>query len=597
MGPGSQAIRAQGRRGSLWLVALALVAALLGAGVIAATHPATAEAGIKGKAKKKTKKKVMKRGGRPVKISCRKTKKKGVICKWTYAELLAAGSVRNCKGSSKLKRKRGKLRFRKRGCKSDRGAAAVIGLLPDKLLNEGLEATSVFCWTTLGNGYRCAWESLKFNLASIERCEGTALSRDRKVTISPQGCSADEELTAAQAGVRGALSNKGLNPGQIDCRPGSPIRCEWTASTSSAGWIYSCSGAATGSDPYGDFNTGNCKLSAPDEAPLKGQLGPHPAFGVNEGWPNFHGQLPALRNDFDAETARFTVSWQTVDRGPAEARDWFFPDATYNAMVAQGLQPTIILAGAPCWAVDTGEPCNPGEGDHPPSVDNMSAWSDFVEEAADRYPAALGFEIWNEANAGLFFHGAPRPARYAKVLETAYDAIKSVDKGMPVITTGLAPFASSGPGYQRYDDFLRDLYAQGIKGHYDAIGHHGYTGRAPYEDYEQSIRIQLADLKDVMLDYGEQDTDIWITETGLSNYGSKSFNESQQATGLVKLYRQYRRIPGVPVVIVHRWRDDGTAGGALGAERGYGLQRHNGTIKPVYCSLSDARNASSPASC
>lgn len=569
--------------------ALAIVLGFVGAA--GAADPAIAEAGIKGKAKQATKKKIKKRDGQPVKISCRQTKKKGVICKWTYAELVGSGSVRNCKGSSKLKKKRSKLKFKRSRCKADRGAGAVMSNLPNKLLDEGYESTFVFCFTTLGNGYRCKWDALQFKPASIERCSGTATSKKRNVKIKLSRCSRDAVLTAAQGTVRNALAGRGLNPGQIDCRPGSPVKCDWVATTSSAGWEYSCTGTASGSD------IGACNLQAPEEAPLTDALGGHPTLGFNDDWNSLSGQLPDVRSDFDSDTARFSIAWSSVDRGPTAGNDWSVYDATYNAILAQGMKPTLILTGAPCRFVDSGEPCSAGETNHPPSVDSLQAWAGFVAEAAARYPQALAFEVWNEANFDLFFYGAPKPARYAKILETSYDAIKSVDPSMPVVTTGLAPFASSGSGFQRYDDFLRDIYAQGIKGHYDAIGHHGYSGRAFNEDYEQSIRIQIADLKDVMLDYGEQDEDIWITETGLSNTAEKPYDESQQATALVKLYKQYRRIPGIPVVIIHRWRDDASAKGELSAERGYGMQRSNGSRKPVYCDLSDARGAVNPSNC
>ena len=167
---------------------------------------------------------------------------------------------------------------------------------------------------------------------------------------------------------------------------------------------------------------------------------------------------------------------------------------------------------------------------------------------------------------------------------------------MPVLTTGLAPFASSGPGQQRYDDFLRDVYRQGTKGYSDGIAHHAYPGSGPTGDYQQSIRVQIADLKDVMLDFGDQDKPIWITETGASNAGNKPYTEAQQAQAVAAIYKQFRRIPGIPAVVAHRWRDDASASGVLSAETGFGLQRSNGTEKPVFCVLAAARGTS-PSGC
>ena len=149
----------------------------------------------------------------------------------------------------------------------------------------------------------------------------------------------------------------------------------------------------------------------------------------------------------------------------------------------------------------------------------------------------------------------------------------------------------------RYDEFLRAIYEQGAKDFSDGIGHHAYPGGGPTSDYEAGVRGQIADLKDVMLDFGDEDKPIWITEYGVSTTGPAPYTEAQQATALVKLYRVLRRIPGVAAAVVHRWEDDGSASGELVAERGFGLTRTNGSRKPVYCALAKARTGVDPGGC
>jgi hypothetical protein len=179
------------------------------------------------------------------------------------------------------------------------------------------------------------------------------------------------------------------------------------------------------------------------------------------------------------------------------------------------------------------------------------------------------------------------------MLKSAYTAIKAAAPRMTVLTTGLAPYATDRPGQRRFDKFLRDVYAQGTARYSDGIAHHAYPGSGP-SGYLRSVRGQLADLKEVMLAFGDQDKPIWITETGASNTSDKPYTEAQQAKAVPGIYSMLRRVPGVPAVIIHRWRD---AKPGHAAESGFGLFRSNGSRKPVYCALAKARRGSFPAGC
>lgn len=602
MGPGATGLRLGAEPSPFGIRAAIAVAILTCLVLVLGLAPATAEAGIKGQAKKATKAKIKNLGAQPVKISCRVKGKKGrdgVKCKWTFAKSAGGSSVKNCKGLGLLRKKNGRLKFKQSGCKADKGAKAVAELLPDKLAKKGYEATSVFCYTTLGYGYKCKWEALNFKANVIEDCRGAGRSKDKKVTTTLNGCATNQTATSAQSSVKDALAGQGLTAGQVNCRPGSAIECTYEASEQSAGWTYYCEGAATAAKPEGPFDVDPCDLHAPDEAPLTPAPGPHPFFGINDTWAAIPGQISRL-GELGADTARFTVNWTGVQPNPPSptggpAYDWTQPDTAYDVMVGHGIEPILIIQSAPCWATGVAS-CSSSDFGYPPDDPHLADWGDFAAAVAERYPQARAIEVWNEANADLFFRDAPRPIQYSKLLKEAYSSIKAEDPTMPVLTTGLAPFANDGPGQQPYDDFLRDVYQQGTKGYSDGIAHHAYPGSGPSGDYKQSIRVQIADLKDVMLDFGDEDKPIWITETGASNAGNKPYTEAQQAQAVAAIYGQFRRIPGIPAVVAHRWKDDSAASGVLSAERGFGLHRSNGTHKPVFCSLAAARGAG-PSGC
>lgn len=572
---------------AILLAVIAALVAILGLTLITAPE---AEAGKLGKAKKEINKKIRQEGQQPIKVSCRMKGKphkppgRYARCKWASAELDSTATTLTCRGEAELrgKRRRQRLSFKQTGCKTDKGATQNSNeFMPAQLAKQGYESTYVFCFTNLVSGYKCKWEALNFRVNVTEDCTGKAKNIKKKVSIRVKRCGVNQTATQAQGAVKQRLSSQGLTPGQIKCRPGGSINCEYKATTSSAGWTYSCEGGATLQNLSSAPKLDACDLQAPDLAPLK-SAGPRPNFGINEGWPTMLGELNDLR-DIGANTARMSVPWNAVQPNPG-GFNWSSIDPVYNAMLAKGIKPVVILTGAPCWAT-AGSGCGFA---YPPSSAHLGSWGAFSAAVANRYPQALAIEVWNEANTSKFFHNAPKPAAYAGILKAAYQAIKLVKPQMTVLTTGTAAHALNGPGQQRYDEFLREVYKQGAAKQYsDGIAHHGYPGGGPEGDHRAAIRAQLADLKDVMLDFGDQEKDIWITETGVSTtaYGNKAYSQSQQAKVYSDLYNMYRKVPGVPTVIYHRWRDLPSGNGP---ESGFGLQKSNGTRKAAYCSLAAA---------
>lgn len=548
-------------------------------------------------AKEQTKAQIVADGARVVKNSCRllgRGGKNGVMCRWVSAQLIDGTETRTCKGTGYLKPKGSQIEFATDRCKLDKGATSLNGLMPQKLLKQGLDSRYTFCFTTLGRGFKCVWEALRHRPTVIENCKGTARSYNGATKIKVRSCTKEPVASEAQAVVKTLLAQQGLTPELISCRPGTAIDCTYEASRSSGGWKYSCTGTATAPSPAGPFDLSRCELGAPKLAPLTPTPGPHPLFGVNEGWRQMLPQLDRLSGDFGAETARFQVSWTAVQRQPGEPFDWSFYDPTYAQMQRHGIDPVIFIMGAPCWA--TGDPqCTDTDYTYPPDAGHLEDWGRFAAAVARHYPDAMAIEVWNEANARLFFHGGPQPTRYATLLKEAYTSIKAVDPKMPVITTGTAAFVANDANRMRYDDFLRAVYeALGFdaREYSDGIGHHAYPGGGPQADIETGVRGQIADLRDVMLDFGDQDKPIWVTETGVSTAGQDPYTEAEQAKAYSQLYEQFRRIPGIPVVIEHRWRD--LTGSKRNPETGFGLTRADGSRKPVYCSLAAARGHSLP---
>ncbi len=92
----------------------------------------------------------------------------------------------------------------------------------------------------------------------------------------------------------------------------------------------------------------------------------------------------------------------------------------------------------------------------------------------------------------------------------------------------------------------------------------------------------------VMRAHDDGDTPMIVTEVGVATAGSEAYTPEQQAKALVDIYQLFRRIDGVPMVIIHRFADDNSA---TGDEAGFGVVRGDGTPKDAFCALAYLREA------
>jgi len=562
---------------------LALLAFCLGFALLA---PGDAGAGIKGKAKSATKSALKAADLEPVRIGCRAIGKKGrdgIRCRWVAAERSGSATLA-CRGTGELPAKRADLRFKRSRCKRDKGGTNITAGAPDRLAKKGLEATDAFCWGLLGKGFLCRYEARRFGDRTYD-CRGLAKLRGKRFKLRRKKCDVNAPATAAQGSVGSALAAGGLKPASIQCRPDTGgFKCGWRALRGSGGWTYHCEGTAkTGAG--GPANLGPCNLSAPEKAPL-GPPNKSLHFGVNEGWGTMLSEIDRAAR-LGGDTLRSTLVWASVEHSPGKYY-WGHFDKIYSRMLADGHRPLFVIMGAPCWAAANAS-CKLGEGGHPPAPAHDGKWRQFVGKVAARYPQARGLEIWNEPNLDTFYRGGPNPARYAQLLRLARQGVDSVGSKLPVIFGGLAPFNKARAGQIRHDDFLRKAFQSGAAKYADAIGHHSYSGRRLRDGHTEGLRIQLAELKDVMIDFGVPDKPLWITELGQST-AQKKVGQKEQAKTIARAYKALRKVPGVDALIMHRWRD--TKG--KGPESGYGLTTKSGKAKKVLCKLAKTRGRSCP---
>lgn len=218
--------------------------------------------------------------------------------------------------------------------------------------------------------------------------------------------------------------------------------------------------------------------------------------------------LDAARADAAGlQTVRFDAAWQLLE--PGGKGNWDAPylarlDSEVQLVSSHGMRPLLVLLGTPGWARG-----NQGTLLTPPT--QPQDYADALAFLAKRYASTRGFavEVWNEPNQPAFWDTGPDPLAYARLLRTAYPAIKSAAPSVRVVAGAIA-----------FNDetYLQSLFAfGGIAGQYDAFSLHPYTqGAAPDAGGTgyYSFKGAVEGTAQLMAQYGDANKAIWITELG-----------------------------------------------------------------------------------
>lgn len=220
---------------------------------------------------------------------------------------------------------------------------------------------------------------------------------------------------------------------------------------------------------------------------------------------------------------RFDLGWRWIEPKKGEYNGAVLArlDATLNDLATKGIRPIIVLVETPAWANGNRGPW------HPPTYPQ-----DYARVAgflAKRYAGRpnMAWEIWNEPNlvetdtAGKpfskFWMPLANPAAYTALLRAAYTSIKANDPDATVLGGSLVFDASA---------FLDSMYANGAKGHFDALAIHPYGFAKPPDDTGQYGFTGITYRMRARLEaHGDGHKKIWITEVGWFD---------RQVTGLTK---------------------------------------------------------------
>jgi polysaccharide biosynthesis protein PslG len=250
-----------------------------------------------------------------------------------------------------------------------------------------------------------------------------------------------------------------------------------------------------------------------------------------------------------ATSLRDDVTWTSIE--PVRGKfNWSGPDEIVAEAALRHLHPLLIVDTSPLWA-SGGSRSNNDWFWLPPR--SPAAYGAFAAAVAARYgpggafwkknpklPRYLpaGIELWNEENLSPSWGGLPpNPKLYTAMVKAAYPLIKRADPSMTVVTGGLAPAGaysnvtcgtSSGSGHDAHGwnglNYLQALYADGIKGHFDAVGWHPYSwyrgataadmlAYDPCSAWSQMASTPVS-VRSLMTAHGDAAKRIWATEAG-----------------------------------------------------------------------------------
>ena len=230
----------------------------------------------------------------------------------------------------------------------------------------------------------------------------------------------------------------------------------------------------------------------------------------------------------------WNLQWSLAEPLSKGSYEWLGLDQLLTYAQTEGLKVVLRVDSAPAWA-------RSGPVGAPP--DNMGDFGDFMSVLATRAVGKVaGYVIWNEPNLPANWGGNPSPALYVQMLQAVYPRIKAADADAAVVTAGMA--TTGGPGGslcglggelasmqlaaytgQLYAsgvindlDFICDIYLNGGKPFFDALGSHPY-GFA-YEPQRNPASVsglafrRVEQQRALMEIRGDEAKQIWTIEFG-----------------------------------------------------------------------------------
>lgn len=296
-------------------------------------------------------------------------------------------------------------------------------------------------------------------------------------------------------------------------------------------------------------------------------------FGMATNDPRF----PALRQamfdiatKYGATITRSAVGWAEVETVKGQPYDWQKADRKLVWLAEHGLPSCFNLATAPEWAIEPSPAVK--EVFRKANAEHLLCQMNIKDEhwpAYERYITAMVqrcghfvsyYDIWNEpdgmGNPSVYTdeNGNPTAIKYGGDPEWYVELLAHTT---PIIRK-LDPDAVIGAGClenknQPTSEFLEAVYRAGGKTYFDAISIHPY-GKPLNFHWLRTVRR-------IMVDNGDAQKPIWVTEYGLNWQKSDGISEEAAAALTRAALRYMRETPWITMGLLHHgtpilWNQD-----------------------------------------
>jgi polysaccharide biosynthesis protein PslG len=287
------------------------------------------------------------------------------------------------------------------------------------------------------------------------------------------------------------------------------------------------------------------------------QYGPHVGYGFNTfvrgdgdaGAYEYHEQVFDSVENAGFNWIKVQARWSELHRSPG-----FIDTAPLQRIVDhahdRGLNIVVSVTNSPGWLnADGGIP------------DDLQPFGEFMETMAGTFEGKVqGWEIWNEQNLAYEVGGFVDAAEYVELLKVGYEGVKAGDPQAPVLFGGLTPTGVNDPSVAIDDiTYLEQVYAYNngeVSNYYDHLGAHPGSNNNPpdtmfpnnigpgeWSSHPSFYFRRMEQQRQVMVNNGDADKQIWLTEFGWSTanqaagyeYGAEN-SEQDQADYLVRAF-------------------------------------------------------------
>ncbi len=187
-----------------------------------------------------------------------------------------------------------------------------------------------------------------------------------------------------------------------------------------------------------------------------------------------------------AKVIRTGSDWGSIQPKP-DVWNWDEMDHMVGLYGRNGMELQYIFAFTPRWAAPEARRMDKNWLVWNRSAPELNAWRNFVTATARRYQNQIRYwEVWNEPDLSGF--GNFTVEEYVQMQKTAYQAVKSVNPQLQVMTGG---FATSADHPGRKDKLFQEKFLRNAKGSFDVHATHEHCDFATYAQRVDQLFLPL----------------------------------------------------------------------------------------------------------